>query len=106
MSRTKTIQISVPVCLVENCGRKVYARGLCGACIAKARRMVREGQSSWNEIERLGLIQPAAYRARGTSIFGQAFERAKAATATARGSKKPAARKPTSRKPAKRKGGA
>jgi hypothetical protein len=38
--------------------RLVYARGLCQRCYNHARAHIREGKTSWKEMERRGLAQP------------------------------------------------
>jgi hypothetical protein len=52
----------VGTCLVPGCGRPVttpsHARGMCGRCQVEARRMIQAGQTSWRELEDLGLARP------------------------------------------------
>lgn len=55
-------------CLIENCDRNVYSRGLCDICYQIARLMVRKSETSWTYLIEKGLAKDV--RARGNdSLF-------------------------------------
>lgn len=43
------------VCLIKDCGKSSYCRGLCVACHRAATRAIKLRGSSWDELEKLGL---------------------------------------------------
>lgn len=46
-------------CKTPGCGRSnPRSRGLCASCIVAAWRMVRSGEITWDELERMGLSTP------------------------------------------------
>ena len=48
-------------CLVPKCTRMeapAYKRGLCTQCHSKARKMVESGQTTWEQLEAMGLVKP------------------------------------------------
>lgn len=55
--KNKTDQIIL--CLVPDCGRDVYARGLCTPHYNAARRLVITDRTSWEKLEKAGKCQPA-----------------------------------------------
>lgn len=44
--------------MTPNCGNYLYARGLCPTCYEQARRLVKKGLKTWNDLEALGLCKP------------------------------------------------
>jgi hypothetical protein len=46
-------------CMVEQCNRPAETRGVCKSCYAHARILVLGGDSTWQELESLGLVMPA-----------------------------------------------
>ena len=53
MSKTKN------GCLVEECRREPYARGMCRSCYESARRQIVAGNRSWEELVEMGLARTA-----------------------------------------------
>jgi len=52
-------RLQAPNCINPQCGRaKVYARGLCRTCYQQANFLIHSGESSWKEMEQLGLALP------------------------------------------------
>lgn len=47
-----------PACLVPTCDREARSRGLCINDYNKACRLVREGKTSWEKLERQGKVHP------------------------------------------------
>lgn len=43
------------ICLTPGCGEKRNQRGLCTRCATTARNMVKAGETTWEELESLGL---------------------------------------------------
>jgi len=56
-----------PICITPGCEREAIARGLCGACVVAARRLIREKKATWEQLETAGLVEPAT---RGPGKFG------------------------------------
>lgn len=55
-------------CLIPKCrGDRVGGRGLCQTCYVKAYRQVILGNTTWEEMEKLGLATPS--RQNGSSIM-------------------------------------
>lgn len=46
-------------CLVAECGRLTYARGMCRSCYESARRQVCLGNRTWDELVGMGLALAA-----------------------------------------------
>lgn len=46
-------------CLIKDCGRPAETRGVCKSCYVHARVLVISGDSTWEELEQLGLVRPA-----------------------------------------------
>lgn len=50
-------------CIIPDCTRIAYCRGLCHACYTLAGGLVRSGSTSWNELTANGLaVTPKAHR--------------------------------------------
>ena len=47
-----------PVCLIPECGRKRYGRGLCRGCYQSAVACVRKGKVTWEYLVEAGMSQP------------------------------------------------
>lgn len=46
------------LCIIEGCDREASGgRGLCSACYQSLHRSVKAGDTTWDELERLGLCQ-------------------------------------------------
>lgn len=49
-------------CITDKCTRQAcqqeYARGLCLVCYSIAKKMIESKQTTWEELEKLGLIRP------------------------------------------------
>jgi len=54
-------------CLVDECNRYVHSRGLCRLHYQELSREVREGNTSWTELEELGLAIPSRKYRKGRS---------------------------------------
>lgn len=53
------------ICLVPDCNLQVQSRGLCGTCYQMARQHVLKNETTWEELEALGLAAPTKRRASG-----------------------------------------
>lgn len=59
-------------CLIKDCDRKSASRGLCSACHYAARKLVRDGGASWEELVQLGIAkEPSGVK--GPGPFVRAF---------------------------------
>lgn len=68
--------------MVPECKRTAKTRGMCENCYAGAARKVREKQTTWEELERLGLCRQAiTVGPRKANKFTQAFDKAKGVVA-------------------------
>ena len=52
----KPIDPNAPKCLTPDCGRVAGTRGLCPACYAVARAMVKDGSVTWEALEAKGKV--------------------------------------------------
>lgn len=59
------------------CTDNVYSRGLCVRCLQRAKQKVTAGQTTWDELVKLGLATTATRKER-LSKFSRAFAAAKA----------------------------
>jgi len=46
-------------CIVGECGREIYARGICRSCYESARRQIAAGRRSWDGLVEIGMALPA-----------------------------------------------
>jgi hypothetical protein len=46
-------------CMVDQCKRPADTRGVCKSCYVHARVLVLSGETSWAELESMGLVMPA-----------------------------------------------
>lgn len=46
-------------CLTPGCTNRLVSRGLCPSCYISARRIVRDKESTWEQLEAIGLVAPA-----------------------------------------------
>ncbi len=53
-------------CLREGCGRPAICRGLCASCYTTALRMVKNGKTTWEALEKAGKCVPSTGRGRGS----------------------------------------
>jgi len=51
-------------CIVADCKRPAQTRGVCGSCYVHARVMVLNNETSWQELEDMGLVKPAHHVAK------------------------------------------
>jgi hypothetical protein len=65
-------------CLTEGCRSRSAAdcRGLCMKCYSAANKLVTEGQTTWEELESMGLATP-----RSSSVFKTEFFKRKGSDA-------------------------
>lgn len=49
---------SQPLCIVPNCTRPAKLRGVCASCYQNASKLIQRGGTTWEELERLGLVRP------------------------------------------------
>lgn len=61
-------------CVTKNCTRPSVSRGLCQTCQMAAKRLIREGKTTWEQLEEMGLINPKKQGREG--LFKNAFESA------------------------------
>lgn len=69
--------IDSETCRIGGCSNKPHARGLCHRCYRNAAAQVSRGQTSWHELEELGLIRPA-YKREASAAFSVALAQARA----------------------------
>jgi hypothetical protein len=65
-----------PTCLVKGCGRESQIRGLCGRCCTAARKLIKEGKATWEQLESLGIAAPPKHKVGGKGVFSGAFAEA------------------------------
>ena len=68
-------------CIVPGCNRTAVTRGLCHSCYMVARRLVKNGVTSWITLKSAGLATGRQYRAFGTGPFVIAFAKLQDASA-------------------------
>ena len=56
---TGTVTDKTTGCLVGDCGRSIYARGMCRSCYESARRQIAAGRRTWDDLVRIGMALPA-----------------------------------------------
>jgi hypothetical protein len=61
-------------CLITNCVRFPFSRGLCSACYTAARVAVKSGKTTWLDLETRGLAKVKAKRGRKHGAFVRAFQ--------------------------------
>jgi hypothetical protein len=44
-------------CLIDQCNRKVVSKGLCSSCYQTAIRYIKNGKTTWVELEKNGLAK-------------------------------------------------
>lgn len=71
------VKMGASKCLTEDCHRYMqstsnYARGLCMVCYGKAKKLVESGVTSWDQLEKLGLVNSAETTDPFTKAFNQA----------------------------------
>lgn len=52
-------------CLIKDCKKRVHSRGICRDHYQIASITVRVGETTWEELERLGMVGPATRIPRG-----------------------------------------
>ena len=60
-------------CLIPDCKRKTYARGLCANCYQSAIRMIRNERTTWEQLIKEGFAKKAGTRGCGPNKFSRAF---------------------------------
>lgn len=63
------------ICMIEGCGNRAAIRGLCRSCHNRATALVKDGETTWEELEKMGLIAPS--QRKRTSAFSAMFEKTK-----------------------------
>jgi len=63
-------------CVIDGCGKRVNAHGLCNACYRGAKRLVDSGEESWESLITMGLARSSG-RASRWGVFSQAHAKAK-----------------------------
>jgi hypothetical protein len=61
------------VCMTEGCSNSARARGLCMKCYMAAHFRVKSGETSWSQLEALGMCKTAYASPRGP--FATQFQR-------------------------------
>jgi hypothetical protein len=56
-------------CMIEGCGNPEARRGLCEGCYRSAYRKIKEGKTTWPQLEKDGLAKPLAHT--GTAFHRQ-----------------------------------
>jgi hypothetical protein len=65
------------ICLTPNCGREAKIRALCGRCCTAARKAVKDGKTTWEQLEAMGLAKPPKHNViGGKGVFAAALEKA------------------------------
>lgn len=60
-SRAKSAAVIFPatgICSIPNCTRPAKLRGVCQSCYQNATKLVQRGSTTWEELERLGVVRP------------------------------------------------
>lgn len=63
-ANTKANENGIQHCLVPGCDRPVRSRGLCNSCYTSACYLVRQGRTTWAQLEKGGKVAPAHNAAR------------------------------------------
>lgn len=71
----KTLKLSKQICLTADCDRVVKTRDLCATCYVNARRMIAAGETTWVELESLGLSK--VVETKHHNLFREAYFAAK-----------------------------
>ncbi len=65
------------VCLTPGCGREAHIRGLCNRCATGARKAIKDGKTTWEQLEAMGLAKPPKHNViGGKGVFAAALEKA------------------------------
>lgn len=59
-----------PTCMITDCGRVGYSRGLCGPCYQSSRLRIEAGDTTDEELVRLGIMLPRFAKARSPFRLG------------------------------------
>ncbi len=62
MDRMKTEEKPRPKCITPGCDHISHYRGLCNGCYQSALAIINTGQTTWLELESLGLADPGRKR--------------------------------------------
>lgn len=46
-------------CLMPDCARDIYCRGVCRACYNTLHKQVQKGETTWEELEEADLVLPS-----------------------------------------------
>ncbi len=57
-------------CLRTDCERPSASRGLCLSCYHSAQRLVKEGRTTWDTLEKAGKVLAVRYRAGTGAVVG------------------------------------
>ncbi len=71
---TATTPAAKTICLVQDCGREAKIRGLCSRCCTAARKAIKDGKTTWADLESLGLAKAPTHAPQG--VFSDAFKKA------------------------------
>lgn len=63
------------ICKIEGCGKRAHTRGVCQNCYRKAANLVKNGETSWEELEEMGLVDSS--KKTRSSAFAKMFEMGK-----------------------------
>lgn len=67
-------------CMTEKCDKEAQWKGLCRSCYGQARQLIDSGETTWEELGNMGLVQLAekpfkeAFRARKAAVARQVGE--------------------------------
>ena len=65
------------ICLTPGCGREGKIRALCGRCCTAARKAVKDGKTTWEQLEAMGLAKPPKHNViGGKGVFAAALDKA------------------------------
>jgi hypothetical protein len=72
-----TAEKAKAVCLTPGCGREAHIRGLCNRCATGARKAIKDGKTTWEQLEAMGLAKPPKHNViGGKGVFAAALEKA------------------------------
>ena len=65
------------ICATPGCGREAKIRALCGRCCTAARKAIKDGKTTWEQLEAMGLAKPPKHNViGGKGVFAAALEKA------------------------------
>lgn len=76
-----------PTCMVPGCDRPAKLRGVCQSCYQNAAKLIQRGGTTWEELQKFGLVRP---RHSGSGLRAALYRALDEARSKANGGKKSA----------------